>query len=332
MDSLVAASYLTVDALNACIESFDYSSADRNSKPSTFTSLASIHMNAAEALCFIRNLPLIVGCKIPRDNPHWALILMLLDILDIIFAPEINRGLCSYLAQLIADHHEHFKKLYPTKRLLPKHHFLTHYPACMLRCGPPSSYWCMRFEARHNFFKQVSRVIHCFKNICKSLAKRSMLNLASSILSKSLFSSCTTIGPAVETVVCNLDDNVSAALCSDLNLCTADVVYIVNWVKAGHYSFSPKSIVIISVSEGIPHYGIIRHIVAVAGKTYVVIEQLAVLHYDEHFHAYKVEYENQVSLSCVLLDTCKDKVPLNCHRVHYENSDHLFIGVRYILF
>ena len=40
------------------------------------------------------------------------------------------------------------------------------------RCGPLSQLWCMRFEAKHRYFKQVAKVIGNFKNIAKTLASR----------------------------------------------------------------------------------------------------------------------------------------------------------------
>lgn len=33
-------------------------------------------------------------------------------------------------------------------------------------------YWCMRYEAKHNYFKDLALKMKCFKNICKSLAER----------------------------------------------------------------------------------------------------------------------------------------------------------------
>lgn len=43
---------------------------------------------------------------------------------------------------------------------------------CTCRCGPLSNLWCMRFEAKHRYFKQVAKVIGNFKNIAKTLAYR----------------------------------------------------------------------------------------------------------------------------------------------------------------
>ena len=40
------------------------------------------------------------------------------------------------------------------------------------RFGPPSRYWCMRFEAKHSYFKKLAHVVKNFKNIPKTLAER----------------------------------------------------------------------------------------------------------------------------------------------------------------
>ena len=40
------------------------------------------------------------------------------------------------------------------------------------RCGPLVRYWCMRFEGKHNYFKDLAHRVKCFKNIAKTLATR----------------------------------------------------------------------------------------------------------------------------------------------------------------
>ena len=44
-------------------------------------------------------------------------------------------------------------------------------PLCA-RCGPMTRYWCMRFEGKHNYFKDLAQRTKCFKNIAKSLSHR----------------------------------------------------------------------------------------------------------------------------------------------------------------
>lgn len=36
--------------------------------------------------------------------------------------------------------------------------------------GPLVRYWCMRFEGKHNYFKDLAHRLKCFKNIPKSMA------------------------------------------------------------------------------------------------------------------------------------------------------------------
>ena len=38
------------------------------------------------------------------------------------------------------------------------------------RCGPLVHVWCMRYEAKHSYFKQLVRVTENFKNMLKTLS------------------------------------------------------------------------------------------------------------------------------------------------------------------
>lgn len=74
-----------------------------------------------------------------------------------------------FLKELIVKHHTLFKKLYD-RNLIPKHHFMTHYPRMMVMFRPLSQLWCMRYEAKHNPLKRHARVVGYFKNISKTLS------------------------------------------------------------------------------------------------------------------------------------------------------------------
>ncbi len=39
------------------------------------------------------------------------------------------------------------------------------------RCGPLSRMWCMRYEAKHSYFKHLACVLGNFNNIAKTLAE-----------------------------------------------------------------------------------------------------------------------------------------------------------------
>ena len=73
------------------------------------------------------------------------------------------------------------------------------------RCGPPSRYWCMRFEAKNSYFKDLAHRIKNFKNIPKSLAHRHQAwpcyIYSNSVAGGRIFKDFTT-GPGM--VLCNL--------------------------------------------------------------------------------------------------------------------------------
>lgn len=59
------------------------------------------------------------------------------------------------MKHLIEEHHQLFENLYPQNDLIPKHHFMIHYPESIRQIGPLVHVWSMRYEAKHNFFKSL---------------------------------------------------------------------------------------------------------------------------------------------------------------------------------
>ena len=88
---------------------------------------------AAQMWTLARNLPVMIGDLVPKDDSNWECYLLLLDILDICMAPILNEELISYLSLLIQHHHEMYRTVYPDETLLPKHHYMVHYPDWMKR-------------------------------------------------------------------------------------------------------------------------------------------------------------------------------------------------------
>lgn len=71
-----------------------------------------------------------------------------------------------------------YQELFPDIELLPKHHFLEHYPQMIRLFGPLVSQWTMRFEGKHSFFKKVVKQTSCFKNVPLSLATRHQMTIS----------------------------------------------------------------------------------------------------------------------------------------------------------
>lgn len=179
---LISKKYLTLDLINTLIQTFPFKWGDKTNRPHTiprsFTSSNTLGGNAHENWALLRFLPFLIGCIVPEDEPAWLVILDLKDIVELVVAPVHTDETIAYLEAKIYDHRQRFLELFPHVKLLPKHHYLEHYPE-MIRCfGSLVALWTMRFEAKHSFFKQVARHTNCFKNIPRSLAIKHQFMLA----------------------------------------------------------------------------------------------------------------------------------------------------------
>lgn len=126
----------SLELLNHRISSFDYGYGNENNEPSVILNLIStsdnaIKQTASQMWCLLQVLPFLVGDLVSVGSEHWHLFILLREICSIVFAPVVTYGLAVFLTQLIIEHHTLFKKLYD-RNLIPKHHFMTHYPRMMV--------------------------------------------------------------------------------------------------------------------------------------------------------------------------------------------------------
>lgn len=83
----------------------------------------------------------------------------------------------AYSESTIIEPRQRYKELFPDIKLLPKHHYLEHYPQMIRLLGPLVGRWTMHFEAKHSFLKQVIRHTSC-KNVPLSLASKHQTMIA----------------------------------------------------------------------------------------------------------------------------------------------------------
>lgn len=166
--------WFTYSTLNRRIKQFSYHASDASTKPSEVSpQAAKLSGQAIQNWNFLRLLPLIVGDTVtdPTDDV-WNLTLQLKDIVDMVCAQKISVAQVAYLDILIQEYLESRKALFPECNLRPKHHFLRHYPALILKFGPLIRLWTMRFESKHSYFKRCARNLKNFKNLCHTLSER----------------------------------------------------------------------------------------------------------------------------------------------------------------
>jgi len=328
LQSLVDKKFVTQELINLRLLDFDYSLSDQNSKPPEIN-LANVRLQAAECWCLLRNLPLMIGSEVPREDPHWQLLIYLLRCISIIFAPQVTESLADYLSCLVEEHHDHFKSVYPMKSLLPKHHFMIHYATQLKRFGPLVNYWCMRFEGKHRFGKEVSSGCRNFKNICKTIAIRNQKRLAGDLLHQSIFKPLDTIGTASATLVQCLDELVADAVCRHFGVEMADEVYVAPSCQLGHYIFKPGCYVVVDVVDGDPQFGEVVKILSLANVTYFVFKCYTTAGFDEHYYSFHVEGIDRFSV--ISASEIRDCHPLASREMLVDGERIKLISTRYKL-
>ena len=91
-----------------------------------------IHV-ASQMWCLARLLPLVIGGLIPEQNLYWDNFILMLKITDYIFAPVTSADIAMYVKDLILEHHQTFRELYPNASIIPKMHYMLHLPEWMIR-------------------------------------------------------------------------------------------------------------------------------------------------------------------------------------------------------
>ena len=136
-----------------------------------FKANSNLGQSAAQMWELSRILPLVLEDITEESSPHWRCFMSLLEIIGVCFSQKISFNAVLNLKRIIKEHLILFKETYGA-RILPKQHYLVHLPSQIMMFGPLIRAWCMGFEAKHAYFKDIARRLKNFKNLPLSLAKR----------------------------------------------------------------------------------------------------------------------------------------------------------------
>lgn len=166
--------WFTYSLLNRRIKQFKYKGSEALTKPCAVNpDGAKLSGQAIQNWNLLRLLPVLIGDKVQNhEDEVWQLALQLKDIVDLICAQNISLSQIAYLDILIQEYLELRKMMFPEIQLKPKHHYLRHYSALILKFGPLIRLWTLRFESKHSYFKRCARHLKNFKNICQTLSQR----------------------------------------------------------------------------------------------------------------------------------------------------------------
>lgn len=113
--------------------------------PQNLSSRKTIGGNAHENWCLLRLLPFLIGPKVPEHEPVWQVLLDLKQIVELVVSPLHSEESITYLESKISDHRQRYQEVFPNNKLLPKHHYIEHYPQLIQLFGPLVGLWTIRF-------------------------------------------------------------------------------------------------------------------------------------------------------------------------------------------
>lgn len=311
---LISKKLFTLDHLNSLIHSFPYKEGDKTNRPhllpKTFQKSHTVGGNAHENWCLLRLFPFIVGELVPNEEPAWQVILDLKDIAELVVAPVHSPESIAYLESKISDHRKRYQELFPEQRLLPKHHFLEHYPE-MIKCfGPLVSLWTMRFEAKHSFFKQVVRHLNNFRNITLSLATKHQLMIAHHLLCPDNENLPLDVSKISEVPIDVLNDDVVNMMSQKYPEITT--VNIAQSATVNGIKYKKGMIVVHGSCGSLPEFSEIIQLCIIKDDLSLIIKKLTSW-YRDHYRAFELHPTRQFIV--VGLKELSDQYPLVDYRV-----------------
>lgn len=313
LNFFIKSGYFNLEQLNNRIQGFDYGDNFHNNNPPeilpSHLQNEKIIISASEMYHLVINLPLIIGDLVP-DCEHWDLLLLLKEIVNIVFSKVVTINTPDYLRVIIFDYLTLLQKLYPGS-LVPKHHFMVHYPTIMKKAGPLGNISCMRYEAKHQDGKKTARAAISRVNVCRTIAIKNQLQLNYYFMNVSKTSLFTT-GKLRQTKLYKIEN--FDLFCTLVPTSYQDEMFVSKHILYLGKFFKRGTIVIVAKEDGIQLH-IVQFVFLSKDKTDFIlitrnIKEKCVF-YDEHLFSYKV-LDNFESQWAILEKKCLTYVSLSC--------------------
>lgn len=246
LKGLFSKKYFNLQELNNRIALFNYGP-DSNCKPPQICMESGLivkwKMSAMEAFNFIRYFPCFVSHKVPYEDQHWELYLLLRKLLDMSMTEAVYPEICDEIRDTVNQ----FNSLYvllSKSHLKPKFHHLIHYPGIMEKLGPLHNLWSMRYEAKHRISKICARASSNRINLPKTLAIRHQLQLNHLFLKNR-------IDYNVEPSTCRKKVDVATfdLLSSQLDLPCDLKLFSISFITINGIRYEPKHILALEIDK-----------------------------------------------------------------------------------
>ena len=284
--------------MNNRIRSLSYGFSDLKNKPrclpgDVINSSGKVSLSASESWCLFRLLPVILSDVVEVFEDIWELYLLLSEIMELVFAPRIERFMLSHLNSLIEKFYSLFASRAP-EYITPKFHYLLHYPRLILQYGPLQNLWCMRFESFHRKLKKVAKQCPNFKNVALTVASRVQLGKCYEFSEGSCLSETETFGEKKIINPSCLRDDVINFLETELSFDPNQQIYSVSFVCANGVHYRSNLIFVIDVVDGLPVFACIENILVLYSRNVIVCKYAKPMVYVISLRMFEVELTDEI--------------------------------------
>ncbi|CAB4007939.1 uncharacterized protein LOC110246895 [Paramuricea clavata] len=312
--------FFTLDQFNKQLPNFPFGVCDIKNRPSLIK-----NVNTGD-----HHLRQSVHQWIPEENDDWALFSDLMQIVDLLFSPVVEKGTPIYLRLLISEYLDQFKKMYPNVRLIPKQHFMLHYPNQIKRFGPLVHNWCMRFEGKHHYFKLLAQNVRCFKNITKTLATRHQ-RLQCYWLSEpdGFLRNETEVGPGKVLQLKDLQDEERRSLLHTYDLDQDSSLTLIDWAKICGDKYA-KGMVVVYQQFIFPEFLMLHNIFMLPNMDVVFsCKKMQTIAFNSRMRSYEVIIADE--FLSVSHSSLVDHYPLDIYTINVNNMPTKFVRMKYDL-
>lgn len=295
LKSLHTQKIITIDSLNSFLSEVRIPTSDKpNFFKDTFFSGGKIVGSAAQKLELFLILPQLVNLSLVGDSEAWDVYLTLRSCMDYILSPVIEEECLAHLAGLIESYIHKFKEAFGRELLIPKHHYMMHFPSLIAKFGPLRNLWCFCFEAKHQYFKRLVINTRNYINVTHTLAERHQMKLAHALASTNYLSNKTEPQAAVKKLIFgSLPQTLRLTIQEKLGKPITDSSHInsVRSLKADAvlYKISSSTCHILDFLNELPCFVQVKYILFFEGNWYLCLKPYFPSQYIETAHAFEVE-------------------------------------------
>jgi len=316
LKDLISKGFISYDELNSCIKSFPYKDSDRVNKPKVIAKSSfakgTVGGNGHENWALLRLLPLMIGRRIPENEPSWEILMDLKAIVELVVSAKFSEETLCYLESKISDHRHLLTETFPDLTLRPKHHFVDHYPQ-LIRCfGPLVSLWTMRFEAKHSYFKKIVHDTHNFKNVLLTLATKHQQMVAYYHDGDDLFKQSLYVEKVKVFRISSFEAPLKSAI--ERKYPDASTVSLSTDIHLHGVRYMAGMIISAGQCSGLPEFYKILNCVVAPNEVSFLCKKLSAW-YLEHFRSFEIQESHFDDVYVLDLDMLNDFHPLAAYKV-----------------